>query len=145
MILYIIGNHGYFNGTMQYPDDPEEIYGIPYGTTRKPVPEIPPGSYAVWDGKGWYLTTNPAPEIKETFYIKVNAFYDRFGDIKYDILFTEDEEIRGYIDKTRQLVYIDLTNERLIQSVNQLIEKGFVFDIDAVLSLNISENERYRE
>ena len=61
MILYIIGDNGYFSGTMPWPDDPEEINGIPYGTTRREVPEIPEGMYAVWMGSGWYLTPIPPP------------------------------------------------------------------------------------
>lgn len=65
MILYIIGDNGYFNGTIQYPDDPDDIYGIPYGTTKKEVPEIPEGMYAFWNGSGWDLINNPPPVIIE--------------------------------------------------------------------------------
>ena len=67
MILYRIGGNGYFDGTMEWPDDPEEINGIPYGTTKTATPEIPEGSYAVWSGSGWYLIQTPPPieEIME--------------------------------------------------------------------------------
>lgn len=63
MILYIIGDNGYFNGTMEWPDDPEEIYGIPYGTTKREVPEIPEGMFAIWNGSGWDLTDVPFQPI----------------------------------------------------------------------------------
>lgn len=66
MILYIIGSNGYFQGTMEWPDDPEEIRGIPYGTTKRATPEIQEGFYAIWNGSGWTLTSNPPPpEVTE--------------------------------------------------------------------------------
>lgn len=62
MILYIIGSNGYFEGTMEWPDDPDDIHGIPFGTSKKSPPELTEGQYAVWNGSGWDLTTTPPPE-----------------------------------------------------------------------------------
>lgn len=60
MLLYIIGNNGYYQGTMDWPDDPDEIYGIPPGTTKKAVPELVENEYAFWTGSGWIVTdTSP--------------------------------------------------------------------------------------
>lgn len=62
MILYIIGSNGYYQGTMEWPDDPNDQFGIPYGSTKKAPPIILEGQYAVWNGSGWDLTTTPPPE-----------------------------------------------------------------------------------
>lgn len=145
MILYIIGSNGYFQGTMEYPDDPDEVNGIPYGTTKRAVPEeIPENEYAVWNGSGWYITdTSPPVPLPPQYFIKVTAFYDRFGPSKYDILFSTDEEVQGYITTSRSLGYINLEDPELNNIVNILLEKNFSFDKDKVLSLDISEEERY--
>ena len=66
MILYIIGPDGYYQSTMSYPDDPDEINGIPYGTTKRAVPEeLSENQYAVWNGAGWDLTNNPPAAVVE--------------------------------------------------------------------------------
>jgi hypothetical protein len=44
---------------MDWPDDPDEIYGIPPGTTKKAVPELSENQYAFWMGSGWIVTNNP--------------------------------------------------------------------------------------
>lgn len=61
MILYIIGSNGYYQGTMDWPDDPNDEFGIPYGTTKKFPPIISEDEYAVWNGSGWDITTTPPP------------------------------------------------------------------------------------
>lgn len=63
MILYIIGSNGYLQGTLEYPDDPDNIYGIPYGTTKRVPPELNEGEYAIWNGAGWSVTNVIPPEI----------------------------------------------------------------------------------
>lgn len=62
MIIYVILPNGYFGGTMEVPDD---TIGIPFGTTRTPVIEIPEGHYAIWKGTYWELTTVSPPVEKE--------------------------------------------------------------------------------
>lgn len=37
--------------------------GIPIGFTRTIPPTIPNGTYAMWSGRSWVLTENPAPYI----------------------------------------------------------------------------------
>lgn len=59
MKLYLISETGYFNGTIEVPDDPGNVNGIPYGSTRKEVPAIPDGMYCIWNGTGWDLTPIP--------------------------------------------------------------------------------------
>lgn len=62
MILYIIGSNAYYQGIMEVPDDPNDIYGIPFGTSKKAPPELAEDQYAVWNGSGWDATTTPPPE-----------------------------------------------------------------------------------
>jgi hypothetical protein len=145
MILYIIGPDGYYQGMMNYPDDPDEVNGIPYSTTKRSIPEqMTEGQYAIWNGSGWDLTNSapPAP-FQPQYFIKVSSFYDRFGPSKYDILFSTDEEVQQYITTSRTLGYINLEDSELIRIVNTLLEKNFSFDIDKVLSLDILEEEKY--
>lgn len=61
MILYIIGNNGYFQGTMEWPDDPDDMFGIPFGTTKKAPPSLAEDEYAIWSGSDWILTITPPP------------------------------------------------------------------------------------
>lgn len=56
MLIYKIADNGYFDGTLEVPDD---TAGIPLGTTRTPAPEIPDGMHAKWTGAGWELTAEP--------------------------------------------------------------------------------------
>lgn len=69
MIIYKIDQtNGYYAGTMEVPDDPDNIFGIPIGTTKKTPPELKDGEYAVWEGSNWYISLNPPPQpipIKE--------------------------------------------------------------------------------
>lgn len=58
MIIYVILPNGYFGGTQDVPDD---TVGIPFGTTRTPIIDIPEGQYAIWTGAGWSLTVTPPP------------------------------------------------------------------------------------
>lgn len=145
MIIYKINQQNrYLDGSYEAPDDPERIYGIPFGTTLKQPPSLSENEYAIWNGSNWSVTTIPPPplEIPE-IPIKINAFYDRFGDIKYDILFTQDQDIQAYIQETRTLSYIDLNNPRVIEGLNVLLAKGFVFDPSVILNHNLTEDEKY--
>lgn len=145
MILYRINQDSrYYEGSFDVPDDPERIYGIPLGTTTTQPPDLSENQYAIWNGTGWNVTTIPPPPPQIPIIpIKINSFYDRFGDIKYDILFTEDEEIKAYIQETRTLSYIDLNNPRVSEGLNILLNKGFVFDPEVVLNPVLLESERY--
>lgn len=145
MILYRINlSNGYFDGTLEYPDDPEEIMGIPYGTARKATPDIPEGHYAVWNGSGWDLTSSPPPPyVEPEIRLRVDAFYDRFGDTKYDILFSTDPEVQALVQKTREYSYINPKHPDVIAGVEFLLSKGFVFDTDRVLNTVLSPGEEY--
>jgi len=61
MILYIIGSNGYYQGTMEWPDDPNDMFGIPFGTTKKAPPALAEDEYAIWSGSDWIMTTTPPP------------------------------------------------------------------------------------
>ncbi len=56
MIVYRILPNGYFGGIETIEDDSG---GIPFGTTWTPVPNIPEGSFAEWNGTGWTITDIP--------------------------------------------------------------------------------------
>tara|TARA_B100000497_G_scaffold43912_1_gene51019 strand:- start:6616 stop:6852 length:237 start_codon:yes stop_codon:yes gene_type:complete len=58
MNIYKIKANKYFGGTIIVPDS---VRGIPLFTTRTAPPEIPEGHYAIWNGRGWSLTTNAPP------------------------------------------------------------------------------------
>jgi hypothetical protein len=60
MIIYRILENGYYGGALEVDDNTQ---GIPLGTTRTPVPEIPENQYAIWRGTAWALTTQPPPMI----------------------------------------------------------------------------------
>jgi len=69
MILYIIAENGYYGGSYEVPDDPDDVGGIPLGTTKKPIPEAPEGMYVIWGGSGWNLTNIPPyvpPPVEDT-------------------------------------------------------------------------------
>jgi hypothetical protein len=61
MLIYKINQSTlYYDGTIEVPDDPKKMYGIPFGTTRTEPPEIPNDHYAVWSGSGWIITDIPS-------------------------------------------------------------------------------------
>lgn len=144
MIYKINIGNGYFDGAMEFPDDPEEVLGIPYGTTRKAPPEIPENHYAVWSGSDWYLTSSPPPIVTpQTIRIRIDSFYDRFGDAKYDILFSNDPEVKAIVEDSRQYASIDLNDSRVLPVVETLQNKGFQFDIDKVMNATLLPEEQY--
>lgn len=57
--IYQYNYAGYYTGN--YKDIPND-QGYPAGPwTDVPVPDIPAGQYAVFDGIGWFLTSQPEP------------------------------------------------------------------------------------
>jgi hypothetical protein len=56
MKVYKINENLYYGGEVDLPDNTK---GIPLGTTRTQVPEIPEGKYAKWIGNTWYITEVP--------------------------------------------------------------------------------------
>lgn len=147
MLIYKINQQNrYFEGTLEVPDDPNNIYGIPYGTTRKPTPILEEGQYAVWNGSGWDIVTTPPPEeivIPPPTTIKVNAFYDRLGEAKYDILLSTNPEVQGYVQQIQNSQYVDLNDPNIINIVNRLVELEFNIDSTVVLNPIINPNEVY--
>ena len=57
-MIYAISSQGYWTGTSREIGDRE---GMPRGWTRTPVPDLAPDEYAVWNGNGWNVTTEPPP------------------------------------------------------------------------------------
>jgi len=63
MRIYKILENGYYGGYLDVPDDTQ---GIPFGTTRTEIIDIPENNFAKWTGSGWSVTSNPPPpEIVE--------------------------------------------------------------------------------
>ena len=57
--IYQYDYAGYYTGN--YKDIPND-QGYPAGPwTDVPVPDIPVGQYAVFDGQSWFLTSEPRP------------------------------------------------------------------------------------
>ena len=57
-MIYAISSQGYWTGTSREIGDRD---GMPRGWTRSPVPDLAPDEYAVWNGNGWNVTTEPPP------------------------------------------------------------------------------------
>lgn len=145
MIIYKINEQtGYFDGIMEILDDPENIFGIPYGTTKKSPPQLSANEYAVWNGSGWDITIISPPAPKSIILpIKTTAFYDRFGDVKYNIIFSTDPQVQNIVQQSRTYSYLDLNSPDLINYVEALFNMGFDFDINQVLNKYITEEELY--
>jgi hypothetical protein len=58
MRIYKILKNGYYDGYLDVPDD---IQGIPFGTTRTEIIDIPENKFAKWTGSGWEITSHPPP------------------------------------------------------------------------------------
>jgi len=58
MKIYKILENGYYGG---YIDVDDNTIGIPYGTTRTEIIDIPENNFAKWTGSGWVVTSNPPP------------------------------------------------------------------------------------
>lgn len=109
MILYVIGSNGYYQGTMEYPDDPDNINGIPYGTTKKAVPNLSEGQYAVWNGSGWDIALNaPQPEIPVKFVPELVTKYQAKMALIQAGLYTQiDQFIRDSNDNVLKVAWYD--------------------------------------
>lgn len=109
MILYVIGSNGYFQRTMEYPDDPDNINGIPYGTTKKAVPDLSEGQYAVWNGSGWDITLNaPPPEAPVKFVPEsVTKYQAKMALIQAGLYSEIDQFIRDSNDNVLKVAWYD--------------------------------------
>ena len=74
--------------------------------------------------------------------ICVGGFFDRFGAYKIPILASTDPVVQAIVKDASVRQYITLTRPDLEQALDILIDKGFAIDKAAVLSLDISEDER---
>jgi hypothetical protein len=112
MLLYIIGENSYFQGTMEYPDDPDEIYGIPYGTTRTPTPEIPEGMYAYWVGNGWELTDAEPPPIVPVKFVPefITKYQAKMALLEYDLFDQVEEYVKNSDNTALKISWYDATN-----------------------------------
>lgn len=130
MIIYIILPNGYFGGTQEVPDD--EV-GIPYGTTRTAVPEIPEGYYAVWNGTGWNLTQTPPPieepepVIEETVQIPnimvVSLRQAKRILFQYDLLTQVDSYIQSLPSPQKELTEIDWQYANEVRKDSLLVQQ----------------------
>ena len=57
-MIYAIGRQGYWTGASREIGDRD---GMPRGWTRRPVPDLTPDEYAIWNGSGWNVTAVPPP------------------------------------------------------------------------------------
>ena len=60
MKIYQILKNGYLGNITEVPDG---TLAIPMGNTRTVPPEIPAGSYAIWQGTEWGLTATPPQPV----------------------------------------------------------------------------------
>lgn len=110
MILYLIGNNGYYQGTREYPDDPDNIYGIPYGTTKKAPPELEVGQYAVWAGSDWYTTYNLPPISKPPAPETITKYQAKMILLQYGLYDQVDEFVRNSTDSALKISWYDAVN-----------------------------------
>ena len=57
-MIYAIGRQGYWTGASREIGDRD---GMPRGWTRRPVPDLTPDEYAIWNGNEWNVTAVPPP------------------------------------------------------------------------------------
>lgn len=103
MLIYVIGENGYYGGSYEVSEDTQ---GIPLGTTRTEVPSIPEGSYARWNGSGWDLTDIPPS-----------------APVAYS------EPIPEPVDPTVELIqkigiHLNLTDDQLQQLISEVLPTG---------------------
>ena len=96
--IYEIARNGYWSGNTAERTDRE---GIPRGWTRTPVPALASDEYAVWNGNGWNITTEPPPGPVITT-DDVDAERDRrieagmtFNGVRYQTRAQDRENVAG--------------------------------------------------
>jgi hypothetical protein len=137
MKIYRILSNSYFGGEILLPDN---TVGIPYGTTRTPVPEIPDGKFAIWNGRGWSITEiSPNdvpvenPPVQKV--ILVSEFFDSFEDQKFNVLSSQDPLIRALILDCSVRQNIDLEDSNIVQMVNYIFQIGIPINVNKVLRI----------
>lgn len=110
MILYLIGNNGYYQGTMEYPDDPNNQYGIPYGTTVKSPPTLELGQYAVWGGTDWYATYNPPPAERPVVPESITKYQAKMILLQYGLYEQVEEFVKNSTDNALKISWYDAVN-----------------------------------
>lgn len=112
MILYQIGNNGYFEGSLQYPDDPDDIFGIPYGTTKQAPPDLDEGEYAVWTGSGWSKTTvPPAPVVPQVVVPQsVSKYQAKMALLEFGLFEQVESFVQQSTDLALKIAWNDASN-----------------------------------
>ena len=87
------------------------------------------------------ITIPQQTELRQAV-ICVGGFFDRFGAYKIPILASTDPVVQAIVKDASVRQYITLTRPDLEQALDILIAKGFAIDKAAVLSLEITEDER---
>lgn len=112
MILYIIGNNGYYQGTMEWPDDPNDEFGIPYGTTKKAPPIILEDQYSVWNGSGWDVTITPPATITPTKEVPefITKYQAKMALLQFGLYELVESYVQNSSDYALKISWYDATN-----------------------------------
>jgi hypothetical protein len=132
MIAYRILKNGYYGGDVMLPDNQK---GTPPYVTRTPVPSIPEGSYAIWNGRGWTITaTPPRPdnEPPKPTTITVEDLFDKFGVDKWNILSSQDPLIKAFLLDCSVRKTVDIADSNFVSVIKYMVDT-FNFAIDSSL------------
>jgi hypothetical protein len=135
MIAYRILKNGYFGGEVTLPDSEK---GTPPYVTRTSVQSIPDGCYALWNGRGWTITSVPPGPINEThksIELSIHEIFDYFGNDKWNILSSQDSIIKAFILDCSVRKTIDITDSNFQFIIKYMIET-YNFEINPILIQN---------
>jgi hypothetical protein len=137
MIAYRILKNGYFGGEVTLPDSEK---GTPPYVTRTPVQSIPEGCYALWNGRGWTITSVPPRPVDETpksIELPIHEIFDYFGNDKWNILSSQDSIIKAFVLDCSVRKSIDISDNNFQYIIKYMIET-YNFEIDPILIRNQS-------
>lgn len=118
---------------------------IPRNWTHIAPPDGP--GYHIFDGVKWF-TRDEYPYLPQTKlepekrHITVGAFFDRFGDQKWQILSSDNPLVSALIQDCSVRKYIDLDHPSLETGMDILVDAGFTIDPEAVLGNPIEDIEK---
>jgi hypothetical protein len=99
-----------------------------------------------WTGEAWVMAEYaapaplPAPSTAPRR-ITVGAFFDRFGQYKWEILADQDAQVHAVVLDATVREFIDLDNPQLPDGLAVLIHAGHSIDPDAVLNDPVQPHE----
>jgi len=82
------------------------------------------------------------PEQTIPRYVSVGAFFDRFKELKYQILASTNPIVKALVLDSSVRKYIDLDNPELPIGLQMIVDAGYAINVTEIISGVITDQEK---